>query len=235
MSPARRPRGSRLLAFALAALAARAAPALEDPLAVELPVMRVMPGMETRWIAERMAWNGLPMSARLFRTDAPAQAVLAWYERLWSRLGRGEVVRQRQGPWRVIGHRDGRHYRTVRVRDTARGAEGVLTVSLRPDVVRPSRAPGIPLPAGLRVLHRLDSLDGPRRAWSLTLQSPYGAEATLERIRARLAGAGWTVQPHSLARARGAVQQAFQRGRSLCQVSVAPHRRGSLALIHVVR
>ncbi len=230
-----RPRAIAGLVLGLgAAAAAGAAP--PDPLAAELPEMRVMPEMETRWIATRMAWNGLPMSVRVFRTAAPAQAVLAWYERLWSRQGHGEVVRQRQGPWRIIGYRDERHYRTVRVRETPDGSEGLLTISLRPERVRPlRRVDGLPLPDDLRVLHRIDSLDGTRRAWSYTLASPYGAEATLRRIRERLVGAGWVEQPASLVRHRSTVQQAFQRDARLCQVSVRPAARGSLVLVHLVQ
>jgi len=217
-----------------AAGGAGAAP--RDPLAVALPQMRVMPGMETRWIAARMAWNGLPMSVRLFRTTASPQAVLAWYERLWSRRGQGEVVRRRQGPWRVIGHRDERHYRTVRVRAVPGGAEGLLTISPRPERVRPlRRVEGLPLPGDLRVLHRIDSLDGTRRAWSYTLASPYGAEATLRRIRDGLVRAGWVEQPESLVRHRATVQQAFQREAWLCQVSVRPATKGSLVLVHLVQ
>ena len=220
----------------LVLLAATRAAALDDPLAVELPEVPVMPGMETRWIGERMAWNGLPLSARLFRTPEAPQAVLAWYERAWSRRGRGEVVRDRQGPWRVIGYRDGEHWLTVRVR-AARGggSEGVLAASLRPDRVRPRREAGLPLPPGVRVLHVLESLDGTRRARSVTLRSPYAPEATLARIRSRLGEAGWRAVPDSLAQARGGVQQSFQRDAALCQVSVTADGRGSLALVHVVR
>ncbi len=220
-----------LVAAALSLLAAT-----DDPLAVELPQLQEMPGMEATWAARKMAMNGVPMTIKTFTSPRSGHKVLAYYEREWRAAGMS-TTRQAFGEYDTIGTGDGRNFYSVQVRDVGGLSEGRLTVSRR--VSNPDSDTQFPLPRRTQMVSKIDSIDAGTRAESIVAYAPGGAVENADWFMRELRNEGWAVDPYVAESSAKEKVLAFQRNAELCQLTLMPDQPGqrgkTMLLIHWVK
>lgn len=193
-----------------------------DPLSVDVPELRVMPGSQAQWIGRRMAVNGVPTHMREFTSSRSPTEVLDWYEREWKQLTLAEVQRHRQMVGELLVCTFGEHYASLSVRPEGPGSAGVLTVSLRPEGRWVNKRTEFPLPPQSVVRSRIEALDAGRRSETVEAVTRNSFWFSREYLIDALVHRGWTVNalPRPPQLPEGAEVLQFQHRSEQAQVTL---------------
>lgn len=195
---------SRMLVRGLAALVVVCC---ASPLtALALPVPPVMEGIDAVDIAQSLRINGVPTRARVFATDKPLAAVLAFYR---SRFGKTRVETAFQD-WTVVTQREGDLLYTARLRKSLLGTEGTVSVAdLKAGLAHLGRPLGLELPAGSRLAVDVEMTDPGKRARVVTLTNDHTVETNAAFFKTMLQSRGYRLEREL------PVQRGATLGRSL--------------------
>ena len=189
-----------------------------------LPSLRPMADVDIEWIAPSMRQDGLPMAMQSLRSRRPLDETLARYRTRWS--ARGDVHVVRRGGWRILVTRLGKHVRTLHLRESLEGVEGVYMVSADPARRTPRPEASLPLPASLEVIRQSSFTDAGRAAESLVLRGRFDVTGESAALLATMRANGWTPTIDEPARhQRGARLLGFARGRESVQAFIASDPR----------
>lgn len=205
------------------------------------------PDVRPELVMQAAAIDGHSVTAHRFGTRAAPEALMETLRDAWRARGL-PVVESRAGDWWLLSVRDGAATRTVQLRATRTGSEGLDTRWVR-DPAAPAanddRAPSVIewLPATTRVLRRMVHHDPGRRAATVVALVPASARETSAALRHGAAKAGFVDDPAlggPAARAawyRGdpdgsGEALAFRRDREEVVATVAPHASGAAVVLH---
>lgn len=138
--------------------------------------------------------NGLDMRSRGLRSDLLPEDACALLERAWQGdASRGPPAHcARASQWLLIAHRTGRVLQTVQLERNGQGSAGFI--SELDALANPgARAqPQLPLPAGVRVLNAVQSVELGDVVAQFTLRMPGSPVLALQRIRNAASDRGWS-------------------------------------------
>jgi hypothetical protein len=197
------------------------------------------------------AIDGHVVTTHRFRTATPPDALLAQLRERWRRDG-ARVVESRAGDWTIATLRDDAGLRTLQLRATAHGTEGLVSQWQRPadrgaeeDTTFDVRTAGLAgwLPEDARILRRIAHRDPGRDAATLVAIVPGTAAQAASGLRRRASATGFEDDPAvggpalQAAWYRGGPQSggealAFRRGREEVVATVAAHRDGAALVLH---
>lgn len=208
-----------------------------DPLMERLPSFKIMHGMSAQWVAEKMSYNGLPMSVQTFATSRSVQEVLSFYDHRWKSLLGGQISRSRSGEFETVGVQQGDYFLSVQARPAQKGSEGTLVVSATPQSRKYSRdeRTRFPLVPGSDLVSKIESMDAGIRAETLVIVNDRSAKSNDVWLSAALNRKGWAKQKLSTEQ-QGFTERVlnFQKGSQLCQVAVvenSPEHQGRTMML----
>ena len=209
------------------------------------------PEVRQELVMSAAALDGHRVSTRRFHADVPPQVLIASVrERL--RAGGVTVLEARNGDWTVLSVREADGLRTIQLRATGQGSEGLSSTwrSARDEGdagVPDGRTAGEPLAAWLpddaRVLRSIRHHDAGRDAATVVALTAASPGRAAEALRARAARLGFTEDPAlGLPAQRAAWYRgggdaagealAFRQGRREVVVTVGPHRGSTAVVLH---
>lgn len=205
------------------------------------------PDIRPELVMNAAAVDGQSVSTHRFGTRAAPEAVAAALRDAWRARGLA-VVESRTGDWWLLSVRDGAQVRTVQLRATRAGSEGLDTRwrhEAGAQAANDDHAPPVVawLPDAARVLRRVVHSDPGRRAATVVALVPSGTREASDALRRGAARAGFVDDPAlggPAARAawyrgdpdRSGEALAFRRDREEVVATVAPHASGSAVVLH---
>lgn len=158
----RRAVGTATLALLVLSLAGGPDPLAASDAATEPPVAVIPSGVIDGW----------QVSVASVSSPHAASVVV---QRAGRRHAAGRAaIETRAGPWRIVSHLEGDHFRTLQVRDLPGGGSEGFESTWRPQQPSTSRLREA-VPAGARILGAIASDDGPRRGETLVAEIPLDA------------------------------------------------------------
>lgn len=142
-----------------------------DPLKTRLPNVPVPDAASWYWVGERMAYNGLPMSIKMFRYPGTEKSLQAFYRNYWRLQGHGQLVEKDFGAHKLMSYDLRGIYTSVQYRTSLAGVEGKLVVTESPGRRRPDRKSRLPVPPTAVIASKVETLDGSTRSETLTIES----------------------------------------------------------------
>lgn len=207
----------------------------EDLSRLKMPSFDVMHGMKTEWVAEKMVYNGHPMTIQNFGANRNADDVMHHFASRWKLKGHGELKHKRVGDEVTIGYEDNGYSYSVQARDVPGGSEGSLVVTRNKEYKQgPVKFPVHP---DAQLVSRIHSVDMGAKSETLTLSSYQSAPMIKQWYHSTLLRKGWIGQ-ETLSPSGGGVI-AFQKGKAQCQLTfidkspVRNHR--SMVMIHWIK
>jgi hypothetical protein len=191
-------------------------------------------------VIEQGSIEGYPMAVVRFRSHLPIDEALALTTRVWRRSGVSLLV-TRAGVWRVVSLYEAGRYRTLQIRPTVQGgSEGLLSAWSGGPRVAASSGDGTDpehlLPAGARVLRRLDGVDTGRRHRTLVAVAEGSPGWVTQALELRMAAQGFTRDPILHASAGGdpdGEARLYRRSEIEVAVTVHAHHGRSAIVIHL--
>lgn len=182
---------------------------------------------------------------------APPETLVATLRERWRATG-APFVESKVGPWTVLSTRDAEGIRTIQLRATASGTEGVASYWQAAPIDPAGGATASTgtatdverwLPPGTRVLRRLVHGDPGRDALTLVGVVPAGPTAAASVLRDRIRADGFDEDARlGLPAGRaawyrggpdtGGAALAFRRGRDELVATVAAHPDGAALVLH---
>lgn len=207
----------------------------EDLASLRMPEFEIMRGMKTEWVAEKIVYNGHPMTIQNFNANRSTDDVMRHFASKWKLKGHGELKPRRMGEQMTIGYEHNGYSYSVQSRDVPGGSEGSLVVTRNKEFKQGSVK--FPLHPDAHVISRIHSIDMGAQSETLTVSSFKSAAVNRHWYSATLTRNGWTGQetlPSS-----GTQVVAYQKGKAQCQLTfidkspVQNHR--SMVMIHWIK
>ncbi|HUO45191.1 MAG TPA: hypothetical protein VMT94_09835 [Burkholderiales bacterium] len=215
-------------------LAAADAPADND----NCPPFPVPEGMQLKWVAPDMKFNGVPMQIREFNIDKSVDEVLSYYKQQWPARGkRPGAVEYPLGDWQVVAAPVERCFYTVQARTTgAHSSSGILAVTHPPSGPVVQRGHDFPMMFGSKVVNDIDSVDGPKIARTLVLINQFSPQANADFYQRTLSQDGWqTVSSVPVPMPAGdGYMLVMQRGVSRADMSISRKDQDTTVLVNIV-
>ena len=76
----------------------------EDLASLRMPEFEIMRGMKTEWVADKMIYNGHPMTIQNFSANRSSEDVMRHFASRWKVKGHGELKPRRMGDQMTIGY-----------------------------------------------------------------------------------------------------------------------------------
>lgn len=197
-----------------------------DPLQVRLPELDVIPGATWFWIGERMALNGVPMSAKMFSYRGNIKEVEQFYRDLLRTKGHGSLKQQKIGERVILGYKLDEYHFSVQLDVQPGQVQGKIVVTPSPLDFKPSMKTTLPVPPRSTVLSKVESLDAGRRAETLTMDSRFDVRYVTGFYEDQLKQDGWQLFSRSGDGNDSAVL-SFQRGSELLQLTAKGLQRSN--------
>jgi hypothetical protein len=190
---------------------------------------------ESTWIARAMRLNGVPMTIKRFTSAANADEVLHEYERVLRTSVDMKTRRTHESDWRVLAVMTDDYYATIRVRDTARGSEGTITVTPPLAHAKARKHTRFPHPRTAQIVSLQEYEDAGVEAEHISFLSRRSAAIEAREFAALLAKADWQLLRDEPTRQRdgGHVIEA-QKAAELAFINVRRADRGTGTMILVV-
>jgi len=201
-----------------------------------LPDINVMPGMKTKWVADNFIYNSYPMNIQQFESSKSAQAVMEYYQSLWSINKTNKLPYRFENGRYLIGRENNKTIQSVSAADDSVGSYGSLAVSSATPLVRNTAL--FPTPPYATQLTMLESVDIGNSAQSITLHSRSEILINKQWYEHTLKSSGW-VKMDSNNTTDETVEMQFQKNKQLCRIKLYPLKRElpfkTLILIHWIK
>lgn len=211
-----------------------------DPLDLSLPVVGMVPGVQTAWIARHMVQNGMPMSIRSFISVMPIHEVLKRYQRWLEEHGSGHVVIVKSSGVNTLATSKGVFFISIQgANKPGNESAGYIVVSLLPGFQHSSKKTSLPIPSPGQVISVQRYDDGGKRGQSVTLISPRPTTLAADEVVASFEDAGWKQLKRYSQTDSGDIRLfMFRRGSHYAQAVMQPDRQqitgGTLVLINEI-
>ncbi len=100
-----------------------------DPLDSDLPEVPAPGGASWYWVSKNMAYNGLPMSIKMFEFAGTADQVKSFYRNYWRMEGHGQTSEKDFGIYTILSQDLRGYYTTVQFRLENGFIKGKIVVS----------------------------------------------------------------------------------------------------------
>ena len=201
-----------------------------------MPDINVMPGMKTKWVADNFIYNSYSMNIQQFESSRSAQAVMEYYQSLWSIDKTNKLPYRYEKGRYLIGRENNKTIQSVSAADDGGGSYGSLTVSSATPLVR--TATSFPMPPYATQLTMLESVDLGNSAQTITLHSRSEMLINKQWYEHTLKSSGWIKMDSDNVTDETAVMQ-FQKNKQLCRIRFYPLQRElpfkTLILIHWIK
>lgn len=204
--------------FTLLFLSGHALALSRDPLSLELPEVEIIPGADWYWVGQRMALNGVPMSVKMFSYRGRLDDVVQFYLGLLKSKGHGKLTQSKLREQVVLGYQLGEFYYSIQVSSTASGVEGKAVVTPSMLNIQSSTKTELPLPPRSTTFSKVESMDGGRRAETVSAESRMDVGYVVDFYKDQLGYDGWKLFSQSGDLENSAVL-SFQRGVELLQLT----------------
>lgn len=187
---------------------------------IELPEVKTFKGMDVGWVAEKMKYNGLPMSMQEFTADMPALELLERYEQYWKSKYDANAVLSRNGDAYVLGVEQKDYYYTVQVVAVdGKSSMGNLSVSLSPEKFKRSYSAQtkFPMPSSADQVSFIESNDSGVIAENITYSLKRTSESVSNWYESRMGQHGWALLRKT---SEFGVQLYFQKNNQHAMVNI---------------
>lgn len=202
---------------------------------IKLPVFDIMTGMKVQWVAEKIIYNGHPMSIQSYLSIRNAKDVMRYFESKWKIKGLGELKYNTVGKDYTIGFVNNAYSYSVQARDAPGGSKGTLVIT-RNKAIKQSKTKFPMLPDGY-ILSRIHSIDIGIKSETITVSSYRSAQMSKQWYRSKMLRNGWIAQPSVIKKTNAILE--FQKGKELCQLTFigkSPVREhNSMVMIHWIK
>lgn len=210
----------------------------KDPLSVALPEVEIMPGAEWYWVGRQMAFNGIPMSVKMFTVRAKSEDLIQFYRSAWKVRGHGKLREDRFGNRVILGFELDGFYFSVQF-DEAKGVlQGKAVVTPVPSSYQSSKKSSLPVPPQSTILSKVESIDAGRKEETLSIDTRFDVAYVVDFYKSQLQDDGWMLFSASGDLRNSAVLN-FQKGSELLQLTAkALHHNNSQKtqfLIHWIK
>jgi len=208
-----------------------------DPLQVQLPNLPVIPGASWTWVGQDMALNGVPMSIKTFEYRGTESELERFYISLWKSKGHGQYRAKDLGKYRIIGHELDGFYASVQYSQVGGLVKGKLVVTEVQTRTKRRYKVTVPQPPSSKLLSRIDSLDGNRRAETVTFESTKGVDFNSRYYENQLTRKDWLLV-FQRTPSRNLSIRHYKKGSSLMQVTckrLPGARKGSHLIVHHIK
>lgn len=200
-----------------------------------LPDIAAPAGGESAWIARAMRLNGVPMTIKSFASPANADEVLHQYEHKLRTSSDGQTRRTQDGAWKVLAIMSDDYYATIRARDTARGAEGTITVTPSLADAKPHKRTRFPHPESVEVVSLQEYDDDGIEAEHISFVSRRSVAIEARDFEAQLAQHGWQLlRSEPVSQRRGGYVIEAQKAAALAFINLRRADSGGATTILVV-
>jgi len=168
-------------------------------------------GVEPRWAAEDMIFNGVPMRILTFNYAPGVDALRRFYQNTWDRDGVDHKA-VRQGKWWVLSSLEGDYYTTVQITDIGAGAYAQVGVS-RINELRTSAPPGEGVPALPRseVISDIIATDAGRTSRTVIVRNQHSVGSNYSYYLNHYRSHNWTAVRKNLDQTRRGARIGFAK------------------------
>ena len=209
-----------------------------DPLDVDLPEVPAPDGASWYWVSKNMAYNGLPMSVKMFEFAGTADQVKSFYRNYWRMKGHGQTSEKDLGLYTILSQDLRGYYTTVQYRLENGFIKGKIVVTESPDRRRSDKKSKLPVPPGANVASKVESLDDGRRTETLTIESYKRVDFNRRYYENQMDFQGWKLV-YQAGDGENSVVQHYQRSSELLQITIKKltgiDRNRSHVLIHWIK
>ncbi len=179
------------------------------------PTFPHAPGMESKWIADQLVYNGVPMWVEEFSCICRPEKVLDYYRRRWGRLKHGFVESEFRGFQQINRGEEGFFF-SVQIKEKNNGegeSEGRLSITVVPP--KGSESPvlgsGIPQPDFTSVLNDVQDAVPGKRIRTLALYNDIDMMTNTNFYRTHFAERGWKSMLQTVSPKQGSQALSFTR------------------------
>jgi len=211
--------GTMAVGAALYLSAALAQPLLPRELQLASPE-----GSSVERLGDSMVVNGRSMVIDHVTTPRPPSEVLRHYRKALNEHSSGKIVENKLGADQILARKIGEHFVTVRVRAAPGGASDVwvMTTPMMPAAASSALPSHLALPAGSRVLSNVETVDGGRRAFTVTATAEAAVSATEDFLKRSMGERGFTLVTSDVSGKNPSRRMLlFQRGSEDVMVTIA--------------
>jgi hypothetical protein len=157
----------------------------------KLPDIAAPTNGTSAWISRGMRLNGVPMTIKQVTSHANAAEVLHQYERTLRTSADMKTRRTQEADWHVLAVLTSDYYATIRVRDSAHGAEGTITVTPPLAHARPLKRTRFPHPRTAQIVSVQEYDDAGVEAQHISFVSRRSVAIEAREFAALLSKADW--------------------------------------------
>lgn len=200
---------------------------------IVLPRIKLMPDMKAEWAAERMIYNGTPMSIRNYRTNRTGEEVMQFYSSAWKSELLAVVSKTRVDDEWVIGYGKDNYYYSVQVKNDGKGSVGSLVVTSSKYLEKKTEFPIFP---GANVLTSIHNLDHGVHAETIILGSRGSMSSVMGWYDSELKRAGWVKQERDGMVSPKLMFDEYQKKNQQCQLRAIPasQLKGFTAVVQII-
>lgn len=209
-----------------------------DPLDSDLPEVPAPGGASWYWVSKNMAYNGLPMSIKMFEFAGTADQVKSFYRNYWRMEGHGQTSEKDFGIYTILSQDLRGYYTTVQFRLENGFIKGKIVVSESPGKRRSDKKSKLPVPPGAKIASKVESLDDGRRTETLTIESHKRLDFNRSYYENQMDFQGWKLV-YQTGDSENSLVQHYQRSSELLQITIKKltgiDRNRSHILIHWIK
>ncbi len=190
-----------------------------EALQQEIPVIDVMPEMDTEWVARKVLYNGIPTSIQNFTTVKPIKEVIDYYKNQWGNKAVQKTVKHVE----TIGTEINGFYYSVQAEAQGRGAHGSLTVTpvMNDGSLQVNNETEFPFLPDSIVITKVEAVDRGVLSETLTAINQSSATDNENWLTNELVNQGWQKLENNLVtNSQQNSPITFHKGKQICQISI---------------
>lgn len=198
---------------------AHAAAAGRDALDVDLPDVPAPNGATWYWVSKNMAYNGMPMSIKMFEFAGTEEQVKSFYRNHFRMEGHGQTSEKNFGLYTILSQDLRGYYTTIQYRLENGFIKGKVVVSESPGKRLSDKKSKLPVPPGATVASKVESQDNGTRTETLTIESHKRIDFNRSYYESQLDFQGWK-KVYQTGDGENAIVQHYQRSSELLQITI---------------
>lgn len=189
------------------------------PLDVALPEVPAPNGASWHWVSKHMAYNGLPMSIKMFEYAGTEEEVESFYRNYWRMEGHGQSSVKDFRVYKIMSYDLRGFYTTVQYRFENGFVKGKIVVTESPGKRLPDKKSELPVPPGGTIASKVQTRDNGKLSETLTIESHKRIEFNKGYYESQLDYLDWKLVYES-DNGRASVVQHYQKGSELLQINI---------------
>lgn len=190
-----------------------------DPLEVDLPDVPAPDGASWYWVSKNMAYNGLPMSIKMFEYAGLGREVDDFYKNYWRSSGHGQSKIKDFGLYRILSYDLRGMYTTVQYRLENGFIKGKIVVTESPGRRRSDKKSELPIPPAAEVASKVETRDGGQISETLTIESHKSVDFNKSYYENQLDFQDWKLVYQTGDPSESLIQH-YQQGSQLLQITI---------------